>query len=167
MTFCLAGLQIASREAEMGRYPMFDRILANASLLEKGLDAAWRKNDVIANNIANVDTPGFKSSSVDFESVFREALDSGGMSTAPTATSAFEGLSGRRSLQGASQTTDQGSLVPSVRVNNQTSIRMDGNNVDIDAEMTELAKNAILYDTLSYAATRELGRLKMVINEGK
>lgn len=167
MTFCLTGLQIASREAEMGRYPMFDRILANASLLEKGLDAAWRKNDVIANNIANVDTPGFKSSSVDFESVFREALDAGGTSTAPTVTSAFAGVSGKRSLQGASRMTDQDSLVPSVHVNSQTSIRMDGNNVDIDAEMTELAKNAILYDTLSYAATRELGRLKMVINEGK
>ena len=44
------------------------------------------------------------------------------------------------------------------------SIRMDGNNVDADAEMIALAENQILYDTMTYAVNKELGRLRMAIN---
>lgn len=48
---------------------MFEKMFNNVSLLKKGLDASWLKNEVISNNVANVDTPGFKSSSVEFELV--------------------------------------------------------------------------------------------------
>jgi len=45
------------------------------ALMEKGLDAAALRNTVIANNLANVDTPGYKRSEVAFEDVFRKALN--------------------------------------------------------------------------------------------
>ncbi len=149
---------------------MIDRLFDRINLLEKGLDATWLKNDVIANNIANADTPEFKSSRVEFESVFRDVIESTSgtsASAAPTRTSAFvDNTVQRTSSTRLSDLTDSDSLSPNVKVNRDTAIRMDGNNVDVDAEMSELAKNSILYDTLSYAASRELGRLKMIINEG-
>jgi flagellar basal-body rod protein FlgB len=46
-------------------------------------------------------------------------------------------------------------------------MRMDGNNVDIDVEMSELAKNTIYYDALRLKASKEFQRLKMVISEGR
>ena len=146
---------------------MIDRLFDRINLLEKGLDASWLKNDVIANNIANADTPNFKSSSVEFESVFREALASG--TTAPeaqTRTSAFIQSSNTFvANSGIGSVSDD--LEPTVNRLDGTAYRMDGNSVDIDAEMTELAKNSILYDTLSYVASKELGRLRIIINEGK
>ncbi|MCD8499380.1 MAG: hypothetical protein LRY35_05635 [Clostridiales bacterium] len=51
--------------------------------------------------------------------------------------------------------------------NQSTSLKLDGNTVDLDREMTSLAENSILYDTLTYAVSKELGRLKMILNEGK
>jgi len=50
------------------------KLFNDIQLLEKGIDASWLRNQVISNNIANVDTPGFKSSKVEFESVFKAAL---------------------------------------------------------------------------------------------
>ena len=118
---------------------MLDRLLNQVNILEKGLDASALKSDCIAGNIANVDTVGYKAKSVDFESVFRDSLDTGSFS--------------------AAQAT--------ITENRHTSIRMDGNNVDIDAEMAELAKNSVLYEALTYSVSKELGRIKLVINEGR
>lgn len=155
---------------------MIDRLFDRINFLEKGLDASFQKNDVIANNIANVDTPNFKSSSVEFESVFREALSSreanasrssAGASPAITRTSAFIQGSGDSPAKGGGFTASLNDLEPNVRRLDSNAHRMDGNSVDIDAEMTELAKNSILYDTLSYVASKELGRLRIIINEGK
>ncbi len=143
---------------------MLDRLLNQVNILEKGLDASWLKNDVIAGNIANADTPEYKSRTVSFTSMFRDALAEGSAAAAaPAAYSTF-----LDSVQAPSAPmTDTDSLQAQVVVNDRTSLRMDGNNVDIDYEMTELAKNSSLYDTLSYAAAKEIGRLKLIISEGK
>ena len=136
---------------------MLDKIFNDTKYLEKGLDAAWTRNQVIANNIANVDTPGFKSSKVEFESVFKSALESesGGFAAKQTREKHM------------SFDTDIDDISPSIVQNNGTTMRQDGNNVDIDYENAELAKNQIYYNTLSEKLTSELKRLKMAINEGK
>lgn len=138
---------------------MFEKISPQAAILDKGLDAVWKKNEAIAANIANAETPGYKSVQVDFESVFREVLETG-------RPAAFSGTDGTPApfLRRAG---DLDRLEPVVTENGATSQRLDGNNVDLDAEMTELAKNALLYDTLTYAMSREIGRLRLIINEGK
>ena len=51
---------------------MIDRIVKSTKLLEKALDAAWLRNETISNNIANVNTPGFKKSNVKFEEAYAE-----------------------------------------------------------------------------------------------
>lgn len=144
---------------------MLDRLLNNVNTLEKGLDAVWLNNDAIAGNIANADTPGYKAQSVDFRSVFQEALDTratqGSTANAQPAYQAFLNEKGSSSAIAAS------SLDVGVQRNMDTTIRMDQNNVDVDQQMAELAKNSILYEALTYSVSRELGRIKLVISEGK
>ena len=136
---------------------MLDRVLRQANILEKGLDASWKRNEVIAGNIANADTPGYQSKSVNFESVFRQALK-------PDSFALRESTSASQNPKYLAF-SDQTSAV-SVTQDRATAMRMDGNNVDIDKEMTDLAKNQILYDTLTYTMAKELGRIKTVLTEG-
>lgn len=129
---------------------MIDKIFNNVGVLQKGLDASWLKNEVITNNIANVDTPGFKSSSVSFESAFKSALN--GQSFAAKKTR-------QKHIDFKSQ-----SMEATVTTNAGTSNGLDGNNVDIDYENAELAKNTIYYNTLIEQMTSEFRKLSSAIN---
>ncbi len=135
---------------------MIDKIFKSTAYLEKGLDASWTRNEVITNNIANVDTVGFKRSEVEFESIFKEALENG----------SFEA---KRTREGHMYmgSSDLDSISPNVIMDGSTSMRLDGNNVDIDYESAELAKNTIYYNTLIQKLTSEFTRLRMAIKEGK
>ena len=48
------------------------------NVLEKAADASWIRNAAISNNIANVDTPGYKRKDVDFEKYLQSAVAGGG-----------------------------------------------------------------------------------------
>lgn len=132
---------------------MIDKLFGKVNMLEKGLDASWLKNNVIANNIANVDTPGFKSSSVSFESAFKRALNN-------------EGISAKKTRDKHINFSSQ-SVEAMVTTNKNTVNRMDGNNVNIDYENAELAKNTIYYNTLAEQLQSEFRKLSIAINEGK
>lgn len=135
---------------------MIDRIGKNSNLLEKALDAAWLRNEVISNNIANVNTPGYKKSSVKFEEVLSNSL---GEAT----------ISGnlRREKHIPIGKNAALSAGPEISTEEFTSTRRDGNNVDIDVEMAELAKNTIKYNSLIAQLTKEFRRLSLVINDGR
>ncbi|NPV25916.1 MAG: flagellar basal body rod protein FlgB [Firmicutes bacterium] len=124
--------------------------------LEKALDGTARRHQVIVNNIANVDTPGYKRSTVRFEEELKVALQSGGkLPLVVTHPCHF-----RSNLTLAD-------IKPQIISEYQTSIRNDGNNVDIDAEMGELAKNSLLYQALVQQYNNQLNRWRLVINEGR
>ena len=131
------------------------KLFTDVAPLEKGIDAAWMRNQVISNNIANVDNPGFKSSKVEFESVFKAALSGRGIDAKKT-------RDGHRSFGSGAE-----NVSASVVQNSNTTMRHDGNNVDIDYESAELAKNTIYYNTLVQKISSEFRRLSMAINEGK
>jgi flagellar basal-body rod protein FlgB len=135
---------------------MFSKLFNSTSMIEKGLDATWKRNEVITNNIANVSTPGFKSSKVEFESVFKEALSG-------------SGFKAKRTREGHlyTGTPDINDISANVSQNDNSSMRLDGNNVDIDFENAELAKNTIYYNTLTLKLNSEFSRIKMAIREGK
>lgn len=134
---------------------MFDDLFSSIDLLEKGLDASWLRNQVIANNIANVDTAGFKSSSVEFESAFKEALEEDGFTTKTT----------REEHINFSDSIDD--ITAAVVTDTGTTYGMDENNVDIDYQSTELAKNTIYYNTLVQQISSEFRKLSMAINGGE
>lgn len=130
--------------------------LTGIKALEKALDAAWVRNQAISNNIANGDTPNYKAYKVEFEDMLKQAIES-------------QGVTGKRTspkhLPVGMDTVEN----VSIRVSRQknTSARLDGNNVDIDTEMANLAKNYIKYQALVQQLTQRLARLKTVINEGR
>jgi flagellar basal-body rod protein FlgB len=128
-------------------------MFTNINLLEKGMDASWLRNQAITNNIANVDTPGFKASSVEFEAAFKKALkDDGGFSAKTTRPKHYD-------------FTDSGKdITPVVTKDTRTVYRMDENNVDIDYQNIELAKNTIYYNELATLMGSEIGKMKTVIN---
>jgi flagellar basal-body rod protein FlgB len=125
-------------------------------VVQKGLSASWMRNAVIRNNIANIETPGFKSSVLEFETHFARALDEGGFKSARTHV-------GHREFGSGNLNT----MRPIIRQSRDLSMRLDGNNVDIESENVRLAQNTIFYNTLVEKLNGEIRRLRMAISEGR
>lgn len=115
------------------------------NVLDKAADASYLRNEVLANNIANVDTPGFKRSDVDFQSVLAREL----------------GKTKYTPLDRKIKQVDLSKLVVSPYKDHENfSYRLDKNNVDIDIENVELAANQITYRGLIQNIGQEFNRLK-------
>ncbi|MFZ5975317.1 MAG: flagellar basal body rod protein FlgB [Bacillota bacterium] len=136
---------------------MFDSMFRSVGALEKGLNACTLRNQVVSNNIANADTPGFKASSVNFEEYVQEALEDGD-------DFALRKTRDKHMDIGTSGIED---VEPQVVTNTGTTMRMDGNNVDIEYEMNELAKNNIEYYALLQKVNSEFTQLRTAITEGR
>jgi flagellar basal-body rod protein FlgB len=143
---------------------MWNKLWSSVDTLQKGLGAAWMRDSVIRGNIANAETPGYKGSDVQFESLITEAIENASETTT---------LRGRVTherhipIGDGSRSFDIDSIEPRVVVNDQTSVRMDGNNVDIESENVKLAQNSLYYSAILTKLNSELTRIKMAINEGK
>lgn len=135
---------------------MSNWMFQKTGLLERGLNATWKRNEVISNNIANIDTPGYKASGVEFESLLAEAMDGTGIQGKKTRDKHME--TGIGSLE---------TIQPTIIQNTNTTMRVDGNNVDVDKEMVELARNSIQYNALVQKISKELGRIRMAVKEGR
>lgn len=122
--------------------------------LENGLAASWLRNETILNNVANNDTPNFKASGVEFEELYKKALGTDD-------DFQFKQTRETHMAIGSSGNVDsiQGVVVPK----DDTTYRMDGNNVDIDQEMTDFAKNVIYYNTLMRKINGQFTQLRMAI----
>jgi flagellar basal-body rod protein FlgB len=132
-----------------------------ARLLEKALDGLSLRQKAITNNVANVDTPNFKSSEVTFEQDLQAAIRRGPASDelALTTTSDLHiGNSGRVNVDDVRPRSTQ--LL-------HTSLRNDGNNVDIDREMTRLAETQLFFQTATQLVNVKFNQLKTAIWEGK
>lgn len=123
--------------------------------LEQALSTATLKQKVIASNIANVDTPNYKSKSVDFKSTFNQALNSQSISSYKTSS---------KHLPFSNEVS---SFHPQIKVNNETKYKNNGNNVDMDYEMAQLAKNQLWYNAVTDRVNGQLNSLRTVINEGR
>lgn len=118
------------------------------NVLQKAADASWVRNDVLANNIANVSTPGYKRQDVDFETQLKRALRSTKFKTVDARVSAINTSELNTSIY-----TDSSGF----------SYRLDGNNVDIDTEGAKLAANQIKYNGLIDSINQEFSNLKLVL----
>ncbi len=118
--------------------------------LSDGLGEAAVRHRVIANNLSNLNTPGFKRSHLPFGSFLREAEGFRPVMTHPGH------LPGKAREKG-----------PGVVKDTATSMRSDGNNVDLDREMAELAMNQLYYQALAQQLNDRLGAARYVINEGR
>ncbi|HEY8342537.1 MAG TPA: flagellar basal body rod protein FlgB [Calditerricola sp.] len=127
------------------------------STLEQAMNAAMLRQRVIANNLANVETPGFKAADVAFENLLAEALARRGSSFVGVRTDP------RHLPIGAQGSVVAPRIVPALH----TRMRHDGNNVDVDAEMANLSRNALWYQALVQSTQHYLDQLRTVIGEGR
>ncbi len=130
---------------------IIDSMFEHSKYLGKALDAAWTRNNVIANNISNIDTPNFKASKVEFETLLSSALDSSELKMKKTDS------------RHMSNGLDADQVTPMITQDVETDIRVDGNNVDMNTEQSELAQNTLRYYTLLQKISGNLSTLKYVI----
>jgi flagellar basal-body rod protein FlgB len=124
------------------------------TLMERALDAATIRQKVIANNIANVDTPYFKRSEVRFEELLERELQS------PT----LEGWRTHpRHIPIGKNTLPQ----PEIVTDEHTAMNNNLNNVDIDYEMALMAKNQLRYNVLIQQVNNELKMFRTAMNGGR
>lgn len=135
---------------------MFPDLFNDVNLLQKGLDAAQLRQDVIANNIANVDTPGFKASHVEFETLMQQALSE------DDDTFVGKRTNPKHIAIGSADSPEE--VQARVVQDSDSTMRMDENNVDVDAQMVEMIKNSVYYNTLTLKLSNQLDRLKMAID---
>ena len=108
--------------------PLFD----NTQLaLERAISGAAMRQELLANNLANAETPGFQRSDVDFHSALTQAMKTG-------------------DAEAIESTTFSPQRDPQV-------LRADGNGVDIDVESATMAKNGLEYDALITVAKARIG----------
>jgi flagellar basal-body rod protein FlgB len=108
---------------------------SQVDLLARMLDVSDLRHKVLAQNVANVNTPGYRRLDVSFESAFVRALSSG------------QGLEVKPQIVQPGGGTE----------------RTDGNNVDIDGEMGRLAKNTTLYRTYAQILAVQLAMMRTAI----
>jgi flagellar basal-body rod protein FlgB len=123
---------------------LLDALDRTVAPLTRGLEHRTRRHAATAANIANADTPGYRAVDVSF----RSALERAGLSLART---------NPRHLQGSRPPP------PSDLVLVGGASRRDGNDVDVDREMVELARNQIEYRFLARALGGRFRRLKEAI----
>lgn len=104
----------------------------NNSLLMRLLDATVERDRVIAANIANINTPGYRGRELSFEEEVRAALESG---------------------------DDLGAVAPQITVDETTPTRVDGNNVRLEDQVAKQRENRLLYETY---VTMLQGRLGLI-----
>lgn len=121
------------------------------SLIKKSLDASVERGQVIANNIANVNTKGYKRHYVTFEETLEESMSNIELNATD-----------KRHITNSSEYGDI-----EVKRDESNSMRADGNNVDIDNEMTNLAANSLKYNALITELNSALTLKRLVINGGK
>lgn len=136
---------------------MIGKLTNHLNLREKSLDAAWTRNEVIAQNIANVDTPGYKKSTVRFEEYLDDVMQGDSFKANTT---------DKRHININSKDVNDVKIQINKEYDN-FSTRLDENNVDIETEMASLAKNVIRYNTLIQSVSSGYAKLKSVIKEGR
>jgi len=129
---------------------LFER--TGIDLLKRSLSAAALRHEVLASNIANVETPGYRRKEVQFEDQLKESLEGRMLSGIRTDT--------RHMPIGRQRVTE---VSPRVIVDNSPELRSGVNNVDIDLEMAELAKNQIYFSATATVIARKFRGLKEAI----
>ena len=108
--------------------------------LQAGLRAASMRQAVIANNVANLDTPGYRRRVIEFEKLLAEALDSGGR-------------------------VDLTEVRPQIIQPNSTPVNDNGSDVNMDMEIGELIKNASIYKVYLRLLSKVYQQMELAINQ--
>ncbi|AVQ97088.1 flagellar basal body rod protein FlgB [Ethanoligenens harbinense YUAN-3] len=110
----------------------------------KAIDALWQRSNVISDNVANADTPGYQQKSVSFEDQLSQAISDGSLSAG-----------------------ELDSVSPQVQVESGTISSSDSNGVDMETQMVELMRNQLQYSYLTRGVSDQLSMLKTAASGGE
>jgi flagellar basal-body rod protein FlgB len=112
------------------------------------------RQELIASNVANAETPGYKTKRLGFEEALARALDVDGEMQMNTANPRHHdvGNGGFNNLQ------------PEVYEDPNGIVSEDGNTVDVESEMSRMAQNKIMYDASVQLLNKKLGLMKYILN---
>ena len=124
--------------------------------VQRGLDTAMLRNKVISNNIANVNTPQYNRQFVSFEEKLRRVVDGD------------QDFTGKRTHSRHIPIDPVGMELarPSIHAQEDTAMRNDENNIDIDREMADMAKNTLSYQFLLKKLNSHFAKMNTVIQRG-
>ncbi|MBI9047921.1 MAG: flagellar basal body rod protein FlgB [Anaerolineaceae bacterium] len=121
------------------------------SLAQKALNGLSYRKDLIAQNIANVDTPGYLAKEVNFETAIKHVM------------SGNDSIQQKKTREGHMSPNEiSGSNFYNVRNRPGGSLRNDGNDVDIDQELVEMSETELKYQALTQVITKKLSILKSI-----
>lgn len=129
---------------------MFDRTMHG---LNKAMDLSWRRNQVVASNIANAETPKFRASDLEFGKELEQAFGSRRDDVLMRTNSKHLELSNESA---AKVTIDYSGVT-----------KADGNNVDLDQQMARLADNSGAYAMDAQLVRHKISLLKSGIRESR
>jgi len=141
---------------------MLEQIMnsTNLNYLPRAMTASSMRQEVVANNIANVNTPNFRKSNLEFEEmlareIYGEKVPEGQLQMVRTHDKhlPFKPLKVHAE--------------PKIVEDNTTLMRVDHNNVDIDIEMATLAKNQIYYNSLANQLGGYVSKMRNAITSGQ
>lgn len=122
----------------------FDR--SRVPLLEKALDAYALRNKAIANNIANIETPNYSRVDVTFEKELNSAIG--------------------QSNNDVSLSENVKAVEPQIEIDKSAALNSGANNVDIDKEMAELAKNQLRFQMAARLMSQTFQQIDRSITGG-
>ena len=117
------------------------------ALSERVLDYLWSRQTVSMNNVANVDTPGFKSQYITFEEELDRKLTAANSAKTAPKRAVSEAINSSHAWLDTTW--------------NESS-RLDGNNVDMDQEQVEIVRTAYEYQYMLSSISNDFTRLKSV-----
>lgn len=129
-------------------------------MLANAMRGAGANQDQLANNIANVNTPGFKRSTVSFKDALAQAA---GGTPADSDTLPMATDNDRQFAIGDAQAPVP--FDPQAQTDNSTQMRSDGNNVDIDQEMAQLSQNSAYSQTMAQLLSTQFGMYHTAITD--
>ncbi len=131
---------------------MSDPVMFDSSIqgMKSALDGLSAQQEVIGQNIANVDTPGYRAQKVDFRSTLQNAINKTGKVMLKTTSPSH--------IQGV---TNNGKIQVSLREGGTN--RADGNNVDIDVELSQMTETVIQYQALTELISKKFAGIKTII----
>ena len=125
-------------------------------ILKRTMDVSLLRRDVMANNIANSDTPHFKRTVVNFESQLKRALESESVRRFPNLMTHPRHIAFQRPM-------DYREVKPQRFWDYLTTGKNNGNNVDIEQETMDLLQNQLLYQTMTQSVISEFNRVNLVL----
>lgn len=140
---------------------LFDTTLTR---LQESLDVRLVEHNVLAGNVANADTPGYRPKQMDFAQAMAAAQQVQGSDQMAVTNATHMGPGGVTTIDSASRATNAATSL--IQDGRGTSPSIDGNEVDLDRTMAGMAENSLQYGASARAAGKKLAILRYVVSDG-